>query len=501
METLHPDAFPCSPTHGSGVLQKTFAWADRPHIATWEHYTKRIFPLIVPGTHRAPESYVFCRGNFVGEVGPKGWNLWVYGVRGRMHHDTHHLPAGANTSAFDVRPGVSTLADYCVFSPVDKMRGRSLGKLPGAAQLTEVLGKVDRHSSASHHQHHNHQRMLMLGQSVWRTTHCSTSSGASIALMTHMDPRTPQHRRDQVEGNRKWYADAHANVASCISSWMPMTHKPIYARFPIVWALLYGGLIGRPSFAWVMSLDFDILILSRLPSLGAVLTNSDADFIVGRYGEQTPHGGCLQYTALDAVSSTFEHLEYPAPSKRLLFNNGVFLMRKSETSKRVLEDMYFHALAQEQNDPYVMNHVTNGLPSSLLRRVAVAPPGALDTHWVTFHNESWMIHFNGLSGMTKYKVLDATGRALHGVSGRVSYDLIWTALRRAWNEQLTKMTVHTALMAAMWGGCRWCDATLSVPLACDTYTPPSPELRRNATAVTGILVNNLVKGRDRPSSA
>lgn len=39
----------------SGKLHKTLGWADRPHLATWSHYTQRIFPLVLRGTRRAPE--------------------------------------------------------------------------------------------------------------------------------------------------------------------------------------------------------------------------------------------------------------------------------------------------------------------------------------------------------------------------------------------------------------------------------------------------------------
>jgi hypothetical protein len=107
---LASDAWPCTPMHESGKLLKTSGWADRPHLCKWAHYPRRVFPLVERGTRRAPESYVFCKARFLDNV--TNWGMWNYGERNHMLHDIHH---SVNGSSYDVRPGVTSLSDYCVF--------------------------------------------------------------------------------------------------------------------------------------------------------------------------------------------------------------------------------------------------------------------------------------------------------------------------------------------------------------------------------------------------
>ena len=123
----------------------------------------------------------------------------------------------------------------------------------------------------------------MFTLSVLGNTTCwDVQAKATVAVLTHIDPHTPLQWQVVVKRNRRWYAGVQG-YSSCSSYWMPSDRGAIYARFPIVWALLHPGdhrVPGRESslggFEWVLCVDFDILLTATHP----LTIRDDTDLVV-----------------------------------------------------------------------------------------------------------------------------------------------------------------------------------------------------------------------------
>ena len=78
-----PETLPATVHEKTHLLHKCMEWSDRPHIATIEHYNKRIWPQI--------KSHFKCTMEQAVKFGPirnkTHWGTWIYGNRYNMHHE------------------------------------------------------------------------------------------------------------------------------------------------------------------------------------------------------------------------------------------------------------------------------------------------------------------------------------------------------------------------------------------------------------------------------
>jgi len=79
---------PCTP-HASNKLQRTLVYSDRPHFATTNFYTLKVFPRIPPNSKHTPEQI------FEHAFGMDG-HMWLYGTRKHMLHDKNLLGGSFN---------------------------------------------------------------------------------------------------------------------------------------------------------------------------------------------------------------------------------------------------------------------------------------------------------------------------------------------------------------------------------------------------------------------
>ena len=335
-----------------------------------------------------------------------------------------------------------------------------------------------------------------LGGPIWAATNCS-GRNASIAMMTHADPSMPMSRIAQVQNNRLEYARAHADVASCVSTWMPATRPAIYARFPIIWALMHGDLFEQPTYTRVLCVDFDILIMRTVPFVNA-LAAIGADVVVASSPACQPR---MESTDI-AVTSVFQNNTFST-----FYNNGAFLMRKSEVARRLLTATFY----SRQPDPIAMNAATRLLPPRLLQRVAIVP--VIDTNWMFYHAGAWMLHFNGLSSPVKYRAMDgaavALGRAA-AKSGMAQHRVKMRMLRimqDAWNEQIllarNAPNQHNSKVCVLMmthaghAACRWClSSSTSEQLPCMSFQfGGSATLRESRALVDKAFTEKLIDAK------
>ena len=113
---MYYSSTPCACTHGA-----LCRYADRPHLATWRFYERRVFATIAKNTRNTLEVCAWASR----KDGEGAWRVWVYGERGSMAHDVHLVPMGVgssyaavtgNHSAIHAERGSSTYSSDSAFN-------------------------------------------------------------------------------------------------------------------------------------------------------------------------------------------------------------------------------------------------------------------------------------------------------------------------------------------------------------------------------------------------
>lgn len=83
---------PCTPHPRTPLLQHSWRWTDRPHLATRAHYEAILFAWLPHDAKVTPEQVLDQKVFDDRLKGPRGgepWPLWLYGRRGDMLRDLH----------------------------------------------------------------------------------------------------------------------------------------------------------------------------------------------------------------------------------------------------------------------------------------------------------------------------------------------------------------------------------------------------------------------------
>jgi hypothetical protein len=83
---LSYEARPGTPHPSSALLHKTRFWSDRPHFATVEHYSRRVWPRVGEADRVTMEQVCEAASS---EQGGEDWGLWIYGPRMDMRRESH----------------------------------------------------------------------------------------------------------------------------------------------------------------------------------------------------------------------------------------------------------------------------------------------------------------------------------------------------------------------------------------------------------------------------
>ena len=108
---LSYEAHPGTPHPSSALLHKTHFWSDRPHFATVEHYSGRVWPRV--GEEDRVTMEQACEAASSEEDGGD-WGLWIYGRRGDMRRESHSKYARRGAGQDGEGGGGGGLSSYFV---------------------------------------------------------------------------------------------------------------------------------------------------------------------------------------------------------------------------------------------------------------------------------------------------------------------------------------------------------------------------------------------------